>query len=113
MIWGFKIVFAFFLVSLTAAQGPSPLCGSNPDGKTTYENVINNSFPKLLADYNAVISAFPDANATPEDVDVSTSALGSTSKRFTTHLRVFRASIMPQKGSTELGLTVLSTPCGT
>ncbi|KAJ2918827.1 hypothetical protein MD484_g1566, partial [Candolleomyces efflorescens] len=69
MIWGFKIIFAFLLANLVSAQGPSPLCGSNPDGKTTYENVINNSFPKLLADYNAVISKFPDANATPEDID--------------------------------------------
>ncbi|KAJ2921342.1 hypothetical protein H1R20_g15751, partial [Candolleomyces eurysporus] len=69
MFWGFKIVFAFLLVGLATAQGPSPLCGSNPDGKTFYENMIDNTFPKTLADYNAVISAFPNSNATPEDVD--------------------------------------------
>ncbi|RXW16074.1 hypothetical protein EST38_g9783 [Candolleomyces aberdarensis] len=70
MLWGFKIVFAFLLVGLATAQGPSPLCGTtNPDGKTFYENMIDNTFPKTLADYNAVISAFPDSNATPEDVD--------------------------------------------
>ncbi|KAG2012131.1 hypothetical protein CC2G_012167 [Coprinopsis cinerea AmutBmut pab1-1] len=66
----FHILLTLLLVGLATAQGPSPLCGvTNPDGKTSYENAIDIAFPKALAEYDAAICAFPEADATPEDVD--------------------------------------------
>ncbi|RXW13371.1 hypothetical protein EST38_g12482 [Candolleomyces aberdarensis] len=69
MFWSLKTVLAISLVGLTTAQKPSPLCGTNPDATTFFRNMVTHTYPKALADYNAVIAAFPNSNATPEDID--------------------------------------------
>jgi len=61
--WGLKLVLASSLVASGYSQ--------SPDATTYYRNMIDNVFPKTLSDYNTAITAFPSANATPEDIDVS------------------------------------------
>jgi hypothetical protein len=68
MLWSLNLLLAFSLVGLSAAQ--SPLCGTNADATTFYNNMIDKTLPKALADYNAVTTAFASSKATPEDIDV-------------------------------------------
>jgi len=61
--WGLKLVLASSFVATVYSQ--------SPDATTYYRDMIDNVFPKTLSDYNTAIKAFPSANATPEDIDVS------------------------------------------
>ncbi|RXW11627.1 hypothetical protein EST38_g14226, partial [Candolleomyces aberdarensis] len=69
MLWGVKLALAVPLSFFAFVTAQPATCGGNPDATTWYTNAIDNTFPKALADYTAVIDAFPSANATPEDID--------------------------------------------